>query len=186
MDQKYHQLCTRHLDVTEYLFGDDVSKKVKDINDAQKMKGVTLASIGCTTVINSNLISRFMKGIFNARPPFPKYSITWDVGKVFRYLKTLFPLESLRLKMLTLEIAILLALTTAQKAQTLTKLNLNNTCYMDTSSKTVVFTMNCLQKTDRIGRINQNITLDAYKKKELCPVYTLKYYLKATKKIAKG
>lgn len=40
MDQKYHQLCTRHLDVTEYLFGDDVSKKVKDINDAQKMKGV--------------------------------------------------------------------------------------------------------------------------------------------------
>ncbi|CAC5413643.1 unnamed protein product [Mytilus coruscus] len=40
MDQKYHQLCTRHLDVTEYLFGDDVSKKVKDINDVQKMKGV--------------------------------------------------------------------------------------------------------------------------------------------------
>ncbi|CAC5422485.1 unnamed protein product [Mytilus coruscus] len=40
MDQKYHQLCTRHLDVTEYLFGDDVSKKVKDVNNAQKMKGV--------------------------------------------------------------------------------------------------------------------------------------------------
>ncbi|CAC5414349.1 unnamed protein product [Mytilus coruscus] len=39
MDQKYHQFCARHLDVTEYLFGDDVSKKVKDINDAQKMKG---------------------------------------------------------------------------------------------------------------------------------------------------
>ncbi|CAC5386046.1 unnamed protein product [Mytilus coruscus] len=39
MDQKYHQLCTRHLDVTEYLFGDDVSKKVKGIYDAQKMKG---------------------------------------------------------------------------------------------------------------------------------------------------
>ncbi|CAC5423169.1 unnamed protein product [Mytilus coruscus] len=38
---------------------------------------------------------------------------------------------------------------------------------------------------DRIGRINQNITLDAYKKKELCPVYTLKYYLKATKKLRK-
>ncbi|CAC5404058.1 unnamed protein product [Mytilus coruscus] len=80
------------------------------------------------------------------------------------------------------KIATLLALTTAQRAQTLTKLNLN---YMDTSSKTVVFTMNCLQKTDRTGRINQNITLDAYKKKELCPVYTLKYYLKATKKLRK-
>lgn len=144
--------------------------------------GQTLASIGCNTVINSNLISRFMKGIFNARPPLPKYSITWDVGKVVRYLETLFPLESLSLKMLTLKIATLLALTTAQRAQTLTNLNLN---YMETSSKTVVFTMNCLQKTDRIGRINQNITLDAYKKKELCPVYTLKYYLKATKKLRK-
>ncbi|CAG2236723.1 unnamed protein product [Mytilus edulis] len=122
----------------------------------------TLASIGCNTVINSNLISRFMKGIFNARPPLPKYSITWDVGKVVRYLETLFPLESLSLKMLTLKIATLLALTTAQRAQTLTNLNLN---YMETSSKTVVFTMNCLQKTDRIeaptsAAFSAGITLD--------------------------
>ncbi|CAG2251887.1 unnamed protein product [Mytilus edulis] len=160
----------------------DDGKSYSCINMNKCSIGQTLASIGCNTVINSNLISRFMKGIFNARPPLPKYSITWDVGKVVRYLETLFPLESLSLKMLTLKIATLLALTTAQRAQTLTNLNLN---YMETSSKTVVFTMNCLQKTDRIGRINQNITLDTYKKKELCPVYTLKYYLKATKKLRK-
>ena len=44
IDQKYHQLCTRNLEVTDFLFGDDVSKKVKDINDAQKMKGLVSAS----------------------------------------------------------------------------------------------------------------------------------------------
>lgn len=44
IDEKYHQLCTKNLEVTEYLFGDDMSKKVKDINDVEKIKGYVSTS----------------------------------------------------------------------------------------------------------------------------------------------
>ena len=34
------------------------------------------------------LVQRFMKGVFNAKPPTPRYTKIWDVGKVITYLKT--------------------------------------------------------------------------------------------------
>ena len=37
------------------------------------------------------LVSRFMKGVFNLRPPQPRYSHTWDVNKLLMYLKSLGP-----------------------------------------------------------------------------------------------
>ena len=33
------------------------------------------------------LVSRILKGIYNERPPLPRYSTFWDVGVVLRYLK---------------------------------------------------------------------------------------------------
>ena len=39
IDQKYHLLCTRAESIGDNLFGDDISKRVKDINDAQKIQG---------------------------------------------------------------------------------------------------------------------------------------------------
>ena len=47
-------------------------------------------------------IPRFMKGLFNSIPPVPRYVWSWAVSYVVEYLKTLFPLESLDLKTLTL------------------------------------------------------------------------------------
>ena len=44
------------------------------------------------------LVSRFMKGIFQLRPPSPRICSTWRVGPVLRYLSTLEPLEELSLK----------------------------------------------------------------------------------------
>jgi len=34
-------------------------------------------------------ISRFMKGIFNLKPPLPRYTKTWDVNILLKYLKAL-------------------------------------------------------------------------------------------------
>ena len=39
LDGKYHQLCTRNEPVGDNLFGDDISKRVKDISDAKKIRG---------------------------------------------------------------------------------------------------------------------------------------------------
>lgn len=69
-------------------------------------------------------ISRFMKGIFWVRPLKPKYQGTWDTSVVIRYIKKLYPLEKLALTELSERTAILLALSTGQRAQTLSKINI--------------------------------------------------------------
>ena len=35
------------------------------------------------------LVCRFLKGVFNLRPALPKYSTTWDVSVVLKYIKSL-------------------------------------------------------------------------------------------------
>lgn len=65
-----------------------------------------------------------MKGVFLKNKPKQKYTSTWDVNKVLTYLKSLYPLEKLDLKSLTMKLASLIALTTAQRVQTLISLNI--------------------------------------------------------------
>ena len=45
-----------------------------------------------------------MKGLFNSIPPVPRYVWSWAVAYVVEHLKTFFPLESLDLKTLTLQL----------------------------------------------------------------------------------
>ena len=68
---------------------------------------------------------RLLKGIYHLRSPLPRYSLTWDVVKVTSYLRTLFPLEQLKLKTLTMKTVMLCALSSAQREQTLCALDLN-------------------------------------------------------------
>ena len=54
------------------------------------------------------LVSRFMNGVFNLRPPQPRYSKMWDINKVLIFLKGLGGNEDPTLRQLTLKIAMLL------------------------------------------------------------------------------
>lgn len=78
------------------------------------------------TSSDEKLINRFLKGIYNQRPPKPKYNSTWDPQIVLNYLKTLYPLTSLNIEMLTLKLVMLLALTTGHMSQTLSKIITGN------------------------------------------------------------
>jgi len=119
-----------------------------------------------------------MKGVFNLRPPLPRYKFTWDVSKVLNYLADLYPLQTLSLKELTIKLAALLSLSTAQRSQTLM------TCVdnMSVCRDSVSFLTTSLMKTSKLGRTAQTIVLNKYEKEELCPVYTIKEYLERTKK----
>ena len=68
-------------------------------------------------------VSALMTGIFNLRPPAPKYLFIWDVEKVLNYIKSIPQNGKLSLKILTLKLATLLALTSASRASEL--------CYLD-------------------------------------------------------
>jgi hypothetical protein len=75
------------------------------------------------------MLKRMLKGCFNSKPPKVRYSCTWDVKTVLKFLCTLYPLEDLSLKCLTFKLIALIALTTAARAQSLSALDLKYMSY---------------------------------------------------------
>lgn len=122
-------------------------------------------------------IKRLMTGFFNIKPPKPRYSHTWDVSIVLKFLVTLRPLHSLSLKMLTHKLAMLLVLVTGQRCQTIVNLDLN---YFSEGSE-IVFTFAAPLKHDRPGTSPQRIVLSSYPPNvDLCVVTVLHEYIKQT------
>ena len=72
------------------------------------------------------LVKRFMKGIFELRPSFPRYKSIWDVNIVFNHLRNQPIVHELTLKDLTIQVTFLLLLLSGQRCQTIHLLNLDN------------------------------------------------------------
>ena len=124
------------------------------------------------------LVSRFMKGVFNSRPALTKYKEIWDISTVLTYIKTLYPLEKISLKELTLKVVMLLAILSSQRCQTLHALQTKDMLVTDSK---VVFIVKSLLKTSRPGKKETNIELQAYDSdKSLCPVHNISTYLLRT------
>ena len=70
-------------------------------------------------------LNRFIKGIYNIKPPLPKYSSTWDVDIVLRFLSNWMPLSDSTLKELTLKAVTLVALVSGNRAQSIHQMKLN-------------------------------------------------------------
>lgn len=139
--------------------------------------------IGNKNFENNYFIKRFLKGIFNLRPPVTKYIFTWDVGRVLKYLETLYPLHNLTLKMVTLKCVALMALATAQRSQTLASLDLK-LAYL--SDQSITFKIGTLLKTSRPKNLNPEVTITSFSKAEICPYKTLKHYILRTQNIRKS
>ncbi|CAH2108885.1 unnamed protein product [Euphydryas editha] len=77
-------------------------------------------------IADDDLIKRFLKGTFRLRPPLPKYNITWDTSMVLNSLADWYPNDALSLEKLSKKLATLLALTTAHRLQTISKINIKN------------------------------------------------------------
>ena len=131
---------------------------------------------------NPLFISRFMKGLFNVLLPKPRYTFIWDVSVVLRYLSSLVPLGELSLKLLTLKLTALIALSSAPRAQTLVSLNLD--CMSVLNSK-VVFQFNNLLKTSKRGK-SYILELYHYENESLCAMHTLMHYIDRTKNLRKS
>ena len=61
-------------------------------------------------------ISALLAGVYNIRPPQPRYTFIWDVKKVIDILATLNSPGELKVKDLTLKLTTLVALTSAVRA----------------------------------------------------------------------
>jgi len=128
------------------------------------------------------LVCRYLKGMFNKLKPVPKYHTIWPVDTVLDYLSMLWPIDKISLKELTLKLVMLIALTTGQRCQTLTFLDIS-TPYMQRNQDFYDFGLTEHIKQDRPGKVFGNVRLYKYGVKELCVSETLDCYINTTKGI---
>ena len=125
----------------------------------------------------SPLVCRFLKEVFNIRPALPRCVTTWDVTKVFTFIKSKPTLKNCDLKTLSHRLAILLCLTTGQRDQTIKCLNLDS--IKISSDKVILFVPETLKST-RPGHHLSPIERKTFKNSEFCVVAHLKQYNKMT------
>ena len=99
-------------------------------------KGVTYGTLNSTRsaialVVGDKIsqdanMTRFFKGVYKLRPTKPKYNKVWDVQVVLDEFIKMNPLQKLNLSQLTEKTVTLLALVTAQRAQTISLIKINN------------------------------------------------------------
>lgn len=134
-------------------------------------------------VANDDRISRFFKGIFRLRPPQPKYNTTWDTSLVLNCLGQQYPNESLTLEKLTKKCVTLLALATAHRVQTLSKIIINNIEIFPTK---IMIKIPDHIKTSRPGFKQPVLILPFFEERpEVCPSKTLITYIEKTKILRK-
>lgn len=129
-------------------------------------------------VVNDDSIKRFLKGVFRLKPPKPKYDVTWDVNLVLDKLSLWHPNEELTLEKLTNKTITLLALSTAQRVQTLSKIKVSN---IENFSQRITIKIPDIIKTSRPGFIQPIIHLPVFiEKTAICPATTLLCYIERT------
>ncbi|ESO84202.1 hypothetical protein LOTGIDRAFT_108573, partial [Lottia gigantea] len=89
------------------------------VNTARSAIVQTLNNMGNSSFKNQPLVARFMKSLFNKMPTRPRYMFTWDASVLLKLLGSMYPLDKLSQKELTLKTVCLLALSTAHRCPTL-------------------------------------------------------------------
>lgn len=110
-------------------------------------------------------MKRYFKCVAILKPLRPQYDFIWDPSPVIAYLVSLFPYEELALELLSLKLVSLLALTTAQRMQTLAAIKLSNISF----SEILIIRVPARLKTSGIGRSQPLFTFKPFlEKPELC------------------
>lgn len=148
----------------------------------------TLNSIrsGLSLILGSKVgsddrVQRLFKGFYRMRPPTPKYGDTWDPSIVLDYLSLKQPNDSLDLVCLTKKTVTLIALVTAHRMQTISKIKLT---YIQTNSDNININIPDLIKTSRPGTSQPNLYLPYFRDRtEICPALTLNQYIDRTREL---
>ena len=148
-------------------------REYSTINTNCSMLSVTRPPVDVSVIGKHPIICCFMQGIFNSRPPKPRYSFVCDVNTVISYMDTMPPKEKLFLKDLSAKLVMLMALCNADRSSDLIALDLNFRQY---TSAGVSFTIPGLTKTRRAGQPIQSTYPSFPENAKLCPVTTLQQY----------
>lgn len=127
---------------------------------------------------DEKIIKRFFKGIYNLKPPAPKYAATWEPNIVLEYLEKLHPLNALTIEQLAQKLVTLLALTTAHRVQTLANIRIEN---IQISEQQVEIRITDKIKTSGCHRFQPLLIIPFFKENEkLCVASIIIHYLERT------
>lgn len=120
------------------------------------------------------LMHRFIRGVFNIRPPLPKYTKIWDVSIVLSYIRQLGDNEVMPMLKLSMKVATLLMLLSGKRCNSIDAFDIE---YMQLRTDFCIFYPTRLLKHDRPGRPLKAITYRAFHQdKLLCPVQAIADY----------
>lgn len=130
---------------------------------------------------DEGIIKRYLKGIYNQRPPRPKYNTTWDPHPVLSLLENMFPLSTLSLEKLSHKLVTLLAIITAHRVQTFSKIRLS---YINQFDDRIEILIPDTVKTSGKNKFQPVLKLPFFRDKPgLCLASTVLFYLNTTKSL---
>lgn len=130
------------------------------------------------------IVIRFLNGVYNLKPVFPKNTVTWDPETLLSFLRRLSPVHMLSLKLLTFKTVTLVTFLTAQRIQSVHLIHIDN---IRIEHGKVKITFGDKLKTSRPGFHQKEIVIPGYAPdRRLCLVTVLQEYLKRTKERRNG
>jgi len=134
------------------------------------------------------LVKQMLSGVFNLRPPLPKYVTVWRVDVVLNYIMKLPRSNRLSPRNLTMKLCILLALATGQRGQSLSYMKISKMDIANSLGR-VTFYLDKPIKNYRKGG-NKSVQIVSVKghapNRKVCPISCLNAYLELSKRYRNG
>ena len=125
------------------------------------------------------IVKRYMKGVFELNPVFPRYNLTWNITNLFNYFRNMPHQRTLPFSLLGKKLALLIALLAGgQRCQTIHAINVLHIKVL--SDRCIIPIYQTLKHT-RVGTHLHPLEFRVYLSEEkLCVVDNLKWYLHKT------
>lgn len=147
------------------------------INVARSMLSSTFPPVEGNPIGQHHLILKLMKGIYNSKPPKPRYESTWSIDLITNYYINLAPNAELSLSALSEKLAVLLALTSMLRVSELASIDRLSVVV---SEEKVSFALSKPRKAQKSGPLH-NISINSFiANPKLCPVACVGFYVYLT------
>lgn len=100
---------------------------------------ITFFSLNLLNISENLILKRLFKYFFQNRPLRPRHLVFWPVSQLLNFLSEWHPIHNLSMKQLTLKTVSLIALTSADRGQTIHLMNIDNTVVSDNGISFVIF-----------------------------------------------
>ena len=151
-------------------------KAYRTVNVHRSMLSSTLGKFDGSDLGKHPLVVKLMRGVYNKKPPTPRYSHFWEVDSVIEFLISLGPNSELSFKNLSMKLAMLLALSSLCRVSELANIDRDSVIFLNDQAK---FALQKPRKSQRNSTL-QVISVEKLLPPSLaCPVETLRDFVVA-------